>query len=163
MKNLKLRVTVLIIITFLSSLSFSQQERRYNYPAQLEYNNVLIETMAGAQILCSSMVILPDSNMIQYFDLISNQKMEKNLKEISTIGIQSGNKAVTQGLFGALGGFSAFALIFQISGGENTKMSESTLNALCAGCTGCGLISGIYTGSQQKTYKTIYRNGDFIN
>lgn len=163
MKKTVLSAAVLMFVLLFSSVLFSQEDQQYNYPSQLEYTDALVQTMEGAQFLCSTLTILPDSNMVQYFDLNTNEIKKSSLREIDQIKIVSGNKAAMQGLMGALGGFSTFALIFQLAGGENTEMSESTLNGLCAGCTGCGLVSGIIVGSEEKTYKPIYQNGDFIN
>lgn len=160
MKNAKFNITLLIFVLLFTSLSIAQEKRKYNFPTQLEYKNVLIQTMGGAQILCSSLKILPDSNMVQYFDLSSNETKQLDLKEIDLLKVAIGNKAAIKGLYGAGSGFAAWALLVNAIGPES--ISSDTALGTMIGCTGCGLLSGIYTGSQEKSYKIIYQNGDFI-
>lgn len=163
MRKTVLPGVILMFILLLTSLAFSQENpnRQFNYPSQLEYTDALIQTMGGTQVFCSTLKILPDSNMVEYFDLSTKETHSLNLNEIDMLKIVNGNKAALKGLYGAGSGFGAWAVLVNAIGPESIDGSTA-LGSMIA-CTGCGLISGIYNGSQEKSFKIIYQNGDFVN
>jgi hypothetical protein len=163
MKNIFSILTIITSVVW-SAVGFSQ-EAKYNFPNELQYKSIRIQTYAGKTLEGKQLTLVPASNSVRYSITTSADQMELQLKEINAIDIQKGNHAFIYGLVGFGVGVTAFYLIHEANnwGDPFNDVSSKTISSTFFITSGIGIGLGVAIGAGKKKYKKIFINGSFVN